>query len=47
MNKVNTKVAKQSFSKPAIAGVKTAQFKIKLDSGKKAFCGRLCVHTTK
>ncbi len=46
MNKVNTKVAKKSFSKPALTSAKTNHFKIKLDAGKKAFCGRLCVHTT-
>ena len=47
MNKVNSKVAKKSFSKPALVNGQSVQFKIKLESNKKAMCGKLCMHTSK
>jgi hypothetical protein len=47
MNKVNSKIAKKLFSKPALLSGESVQFKIKLAKDKKAMCGKLCMHTSK
>ncbi|EAQ67640.1 hypothetical protein MED121_16974 [Marinomonas sp. MED121] len=47
MNKVNASLAKKAFFQTAQKGDKKTQFKMKLESDKKAFCGKLCLHTPK
>jgi hypothetical protein len=45
MNKVEKQTAKNAFTRPASSPEKHTKFKMNLKANK-AFCGKLCMHTS-